>query len=211
MERRPTLEAELRRAPFTLAMSSGFFGFFAHAGFVAALDELGLQPASYAGSSAGALVGACRASGLGVDEIRETFFSLTKEDFWDPRRVPRGGLLRGKLFRDKLRSMLKPTFRDADPIVISVFDVLSRQTRVRREGDLPLAVHASCAVPLMFEPDTIIKRALPLSPKRTSLATPPRESAACFLGPSVDAACASINGCKSCSKINPNPSFEISG
>src|SRR6266568_9273645 len=35
----PTLRAWLAEAPFTLGLSSGFFGFFAHAGVVSVLEE----------------------------------------------------------------------------------------------------------------------------------------------------------------------------
>ncbi len=134
-------------------MSSGFFAFFAHAGMVAALEERGLRPARYVGSSAGALVGSCRASGLTAEQIRDEFFALRKEDFWDPGLPLRGGVLRGRLFRDRLRSLLKDCFEDTEaPLSVSVFDVLSRKTAVRNQGDLATAVHASCAVPLMFEP-----------------------------------------------------------
>ena len=148
-----TLADALGEGPFTLVMSSGFFSFFAHAGMCAALEEVGLEPSGYAGSSAGALVGACRASGLDSRAIADEFFRLEREDFWDPRPLPiQGGLLRGQLFRRRLRALLKPTFEEAAPISISVFDVLSRKTRVKQSGDLPTAVHASCAVPFMFEP-----------------------------------------------------------
>ena len=68
-----TLRDWLAGKPFTLVMSSGFFGFFAHAGVVSVLEEQGLRPARIAGSSAGALVGAplgrgdsCRADPRGA-------------------------------------------------------------------------------------------------------------------------------------------------
>lgn len=151
----------LREGSFTLAMSSGFFSFFAHAGMASALFEEGIRPSAYAGSSAGALVGACLASGISPSEIRDEFFQLKREDFWDPARLPvRGGLLRGKLFRERLQRLLPATFADAEPLTISVYDVLSRSTKTRRDGDLPLAVHASCCVPLMFEPVWASRRPL---------------------------------------------------
>ena len=46
MPQRPTLREWLAQGPFTLAMSSGFFGFFAHAGVLLALREAGLAPAA---------------------------------------------------------------------------------------------------------------------------------------------------------------------
>lgn len=131
-------------------MSSGFFAFFAHAGFVAALHERDLRPARYAGSSAGALVGAAAASGLAPEALRDELFALKREHFWDPR--PGLGLLRGDLFRRRLENLLASRFEDVTPTTISVFDVLARRTVVRDRGDLSAAVHASCAVPLMFHP-----------------------------------------------------------
>jgi NTE family protein len=51
----PPLADLLRHDPFELILSPGFFGFFAHAGVVRALEEAGLVPAAAGGSSAGAL------------------------------------------------------------------------------------------------------------------------------------------------------------
>ena len=41
------------------------------------------------------------------------------------------------------------------PYAISTFDIKSRQTRSFTQGDLPLIMRASCAVPLMFHPVVI--------------------------------------------------------
>ena len=61
---RPTLREALREGPFTLAMSSGFFGFFAHCGVLSVLEDEGLVPSRASGSSAGALVTGAWAAGL---------------------------------------------------------------------------------------------------------------------------------------------------
>src|SRR5690606_33221631 len=45
----------LAREPFTLALSAGFFGFFAHTGVLLALEHAGLRPRRIVGVSAGAL------------------------------------------------------------------------------------------------------------------------------------------------------------
>ena len=55
-----TLHDHLAQRPFALAMSSGFFGFFAHAGVLRALDEASLRPTRLSGSSAGAPDGTSR-------------------------------------------------------------------------------------------------------------------------------------------------------
>ena len=147
-----TLAEWLRAEPFTLTMSSGFFGFFAHTGVLLALEERGLVPRRLTGSSAGALVGGLFASGLTAARIRDELLALHRADFWDPGLG--AGLLRGELFARQLERIL-PVSRFVDcryPIAVSVFDVRTRRTRVLREGALAPALRASCTVPFLFHP-----------------------------------------------------------
>lgn len=148
----PTLRAWLREGPFALGMSSGFFGFFAHTGVMTVLEDEGLLPARVAGSSAGALVGGLWASGVPAARIRDELLRLRREDFWDPRPGP--GLLAGRLFRARLEALLPVRHFAACrvPAALSVWDVLSRRTRVLSEGPLAPAIQASCAVPGLFHP-----------------------------------------------------------
>lgn len=149
----PTLREWLAAEPYTLAMSSGFFGFFAHAGVLRALEEEGLTPKAVAGSSAGALVTGSWAAGVSAETLTGELLGLERADFWDPR-VPGLGLLRGRLFRERLERLLPvPHIEQARvPITISVYDVLARRTVVRDSGPIAEAIHASCAVPLLFQP-----------------------------------------------------------
>lgn len=147
-----TFHEWLREGPFSLAMSSGFFGFFAHCGLMTVLEDEGLLPIRLSGSSAGALVAGAWASGLDAPVLARELMQLERAHFWDP--YPGLGLLRGRLFRERLDSIL-PSARFEDcraPVAVSVFDLLSRSTRVLNEGALAPAIHASCAVPLMFHP-----------------------------------------------------------
>ncbi len=151
----PSLADWLTSHPFTLGMSSGFFGFFAHFGVVKALHENGIAPARFTGSSAGALVGACVAAGCALDTIEQRLLSLTKEDFWDP--APGLGLLAGRHFRNMLEDML-PVNDLADalkPVAVSAWHGRSRRTRVLCQGNAVEAIYASCAVPGLFQPATI--------------------------------------------------------
>jgi NTE family protein len=133
-------------------MSSGFFGFYAHCGVLAALEELRLSPAAVRGASAGALAGGLWAAGLPADEMARALTSLERREFWDPK--PGFGFLRGRLFEEKVRSLLPvQTFGECRlPLKISVFDVLARKTVVLAHGELAPAMRASCAVPFMFQP-----------------------------------------------------------
>lgn len=148
----PTLRAWLREGPFTLAMSSGFFGFFAHTGALAVLEEEALLPTALAGSSAGALVAGAWAAGLSAAGLGAELVALRREDFWDPR--PGLGLLAGRLFRRRLEAILPArTFAECRaPLAVSAYDLVKRRVRVLDAGPLAPAVHASCAVPGLFHP-----------------------------------------------------------
>lgn len=148
----PTLRDWLAAEPFTLSLSSGFFGFFAHAGMLSVLDEEGLTPRRLTGSSAGALVAGCWASGLDSPALREILFGLTRESFWDPGLGL--GLLKGEKFRQRLAEVL-PARRFEDcraPLALSVYDAYSRSTRVLDSGELIPAIYASSALPFLFQP-----------------------------------------------------------
>jgi NTE family protein len=148
----PTLAEWLAAEPFTLTMSSGFFGFFAHTGVLLALEERGLAPRRLTGSSAGALVGGLYAAGLDPRVLRDELFRLERGSFWDPGLG--AGLLRGRRFERTLHALLPvSTFAECRlPIAVSVFDVLTRSTRVLRSGPLAPALRATCTVPLLFQP-----------------------------------------------------------
>jgi len=152
LEHVPTLRQWLSEAPFTLAMSSGFFGFFAHAGFLSVLEEEGLLPARVCGSSAGALAGGLWAAGVSARQICHELLTLRREHFWDVR--PGLGLLRGSRFRARLEALVPArTFEQCRvPLAVSVFDVGALRTAVLRSGEIAPAVHASCAAPVMFQP-----------------------------------------------------------
>lgn len=154
----PSLLEWLREGPFVLTMSSGFFGFFAHAGLLSTLEDEGVLPSRITGSSAGALVGGAWAAGLSAKALGETLFALRRESFWDPR--PGLGLLRGARFRGLLDELLPvQTFEQCRvPFALSVFDLAARRVRVLDRGLLAPAIQASCSVPFMFHPVWIGRR-----------------------------------------------------
>ena len=152
-----TLANWLAEQPFTLALSSSFFGFYAHCGVATALYEAGLRPAKASGASAGALVAAALASGLEPRDLSKILFATRRQDFWDP--FPGLGLLRGKKFRTILAQHFVADFSQTKiPLSVAAFDLLARKTVFLERGPLPSAVVASCAVPLMFHPVRIGRR-----------------------------------------------------
>jgi len=158
LEQADTLRAWLQRKPFALGLSSGFFGFFAHAGLVTVLEDEHLLPDRLSGSSAGALVAGFWAAGLPAARITEELLAMRRRDFWDP--WPGAGLLRGRRFRRRLESLL-PVERFEQcrwPLAVSTYDLLARRVRVLDSGPLAAGLHASCAVPLLFQPAWIGRR-----------------------------------------------------
>lgn len=147
-----TLREWLQAAPFSLTMSSGFFGFFAHAGVLSVLEEEGLKPRRCSGSSAGALVTGLWSAGVSATTLRDELLSLERREFWDPR--PGLGFLKGRRFLNKLESLLPVgTFETCRvPVAVSVYDVVKNRTVVRATGRLAPALVASCALPGMFHP-----------------------------------------------------------
>ena len=151
-ESAPTLREWLREEPFTLTMSSGFFAFYAHTGFLSVLEDEGLLPARVSGSSAGALVTGTWAAGITAESFWGQLLQIERGDFWDPRLG--WGFLAGQRFQERLAAMLPvQTFAECRvPLAVSLFDVRTRTTTVRTHGPLADSLRASCAVPGLFHP-----------------------------------------------------------
>ena len=148
-----------------VVFSSGFFGFFAHAGFLAAIRETEIRPSAYAGASSGAIVAAMAASGMNDGAIKEMLFGLKKTDFWDPDpwyvvlsnafRLFRGytGYLRGEGFARLLTKLPVRRFEECEkPLAISATNLSQRKQTIFAEGDLISAIQASGSVPVLFKP-----------------------------------------------------------
>jgi NTE family protein len=153
---------ELAARRVGVCLSSGYFGFFAHHGFMRALRRLGVEPVAISGCSAGALVGALWASGLDEDQIRQALLSVSIRDLVDPPApadlAPRPfGLARGARLERRLRDVLPvQTFAECPvPLSVTVFDLDEGRLRAIEDGDLPLAIRASASLPGMFSPTRI--------------------------------------------------------
>lgn len=148
----PSLGEWLSAEPYTLALSSGFFGFYAQSGVISALHEKELLPEATRGSSAGALATAVWASGrFDYGEIGNKLSEIKRADFWDPGIG--AGLLKGGRLDNILKRFLVDRFEDCSvPVHVSVFDIRSRQTEVVDSGDLTQAVRASMTYPGLLQP-----------------------------------------------------------
>jgi NTE family protein len=159
-----TLE-ELKNKRIAVVFSSGFFGFFAHAGCLKALEELGIKPIGYAGTSSGAIVAAFAAAGMSADSISKIFSRLKKRDFWDPEPWYKTVLSALKLFQGSLGYLEGKRFRALldNHLPVKRFEELTTQcviiaaniSKIRREifttGNIADAVHASGTIPWTFK------------------------------------------------------------
>lgn len=149
---RQKLADVLANRPFTLCLSSGFFGFYTHGGMLSALEEAQLVPRRMVGSSAGAIVGGCIASGVPLSEFRSFLFYLKRKDFWDPQWGP--GLLRGGRFDELLRKLM-PTTERAEfqtPFSCSGWSLEDRCSKELAYEDVVSCIRASAAFPGLFQP-----------------------------------------------------------
>lgn len=158
------LTALFRRKRVALCLNSSFFGFYAHAGFVAGLEELGLEPAALSGASAGALIAGLRASGRSGREITELLARpdverALPEPFWQSRipgvllgRPGRTGVFSGARFEALLREILggRRIENCNPPLALSVANVTRAESQLAQKGPLVDFILASCAVPGMF-------------------------------------------------------------
>lgn len=136
-----------------LVLSGGGARGIAHIGVLKAFEELGITPNVISGTSAGAAIGAFYAAGFSISEITEfvrvnRFFHLS-DVAWNS-----SGLLKTetneKLFRKYFQHK---TIEDLKiPLFISATDILEGKSVFFSEGDLVMAILASTALPLVFEP-----------------------------------------------------------
>lgn len=147
-----------------VALSAGFFGFYAHSGFLKAIEELGIIPSALAGTSAGALVAGLRAAGLSPGEIERRLLALRREHFWESGRwlplllavLKAGAGWSGYLEGRALRSLLErelPVRRFEDcpiPLYVASTNITAGRRHLFSEGSLVDALHASSAYPFLF-------------------------------------------------------------
>ncbi len=155
-----------------LSLESSFFGFYAHAGFAAALMEKGIRPSFLTGASAGSLLAVLLAAGFTTEEIRNIIFSPRfKWGFWEAKSFARGmamsfhlpavsGLSSGRHAVKHLAEVLRekaPRLEDTKhgEVSVAVANLNTLRTQILTHGDSAGAIVASCAVPLLIAPQKI--------------------------------------------------------
>ncbi|MFZ5646616.1 MAG: patatin-like phospholipase family protein [Bacillota bacterium] len=145
-----------------LALGAGVVRGVAHIGVIRSLKKNGIPVDLIAGTSAGALVGACLAAGVPLDKIEEFARGLR----WS--RVAAPVIPPGRAFfnNEKLAVLLdkiigEKTFSELEiPLAVVAADACTGEEVVIREGKVSDAVRASSAIPAIFEPVSLFGRTL---------------------------------------------------
>ncbi len=152
-----------------LVLGGGGLKGFAHIGVLRALDERGIQPAVFAGTSIGALIAAAAAAGVPISVMEERARALRKRDLF---RINHFGMLFERMrspslyLEEPLRDLVManvPASRFDDlprTLLVNTVDV-EHGTRViwglpgLRDVHVTDAVYASCALPGFFPPGRV--------------------------------------------------------
>ncbi|HEY7911442.1 MAG TPA: patatin-like phospholipase family protein [Blastocatellia bacterium] len=152
-----------------VVLSAGYFGFYAHAGFMLAMEELGIEYRAIAGSSAGAIVAAMHAAGMRAAEIIEALTGVRREALWDStgiigilRAVARRGrgwtgLLKGDQFEETLGALLPvKSFEECQrSLYVTALNLTRGAEETFHSGTIADKVRASCAYPFLMSAKNI--------------------------------------------------------
>jgi NTE family protein len=152
-----------------LVLGGGGLKGFAHIGVLRALEERGIVPDVYAGTSIGALVGAAYLNGASVNELAERAMALRRKDLF---RINHFGMLLERMrspsiyLDEQLRELVASSLPDTTfaelpkRLLVNTVD-LDRGARVvwglpgLEDVSVRDAVYASCALPGFFPPGKV--------------------------------------------------------
>jgi NTE family protein len=157
-----------------LALGGGFARGMAHIGVLKVLEEEGVPIRIIAGTSVGALIGACYCSGLSIDELEKVAHSVRFTTFarWTVSRY--GFASNDRMVQFLNRTLKVKTFEELRiPLGVTATDFNSGEGVVFHSGSMVDPVRASCAYPGMFLPveirgrwlvDGMLSHPVPTSP-----------------------------------------------
>jgi NTE family protein len=142
----------------TLVLSSGAAGGMAHIGVIKAIEEQGITIDAIAGTSMGALVGACYASKGSIKELEEIVLQTDWKRLVALADFNLAFMLKGFVQGEKVKELLKPVIGDVNfsdlkiPLVVTATDIATGKGVFISEGSVIDAVRASISIPVIFTP-----------------------------------------------------------
>jgi len=154
--RGPASPTEDRCLKLGIALGGGFARGLVHIGVLKALEDARITVDFVAGTSVGALIGACYCAGVSAEELKEIARATRFKDF-ARRTLSRYGLCSNDRMQHYCARILKvTTFEDLKiPLAIAATDFHTGAPAVFTQGPLVGPIRASCAYPGMFLPDEI--------------------------------------------------------
>ena len=153
----PQFQHSVPQKPMNVALVLGGGGSrgMAHVGVLEEFEKAGIPISLIVGCSSGSLVGALYADRPDALFVKETLEPLKRRDLMDYRLLDfRYGFVRGTGLRLMLRSKLRSRrFEELKvPLIVVATDLLEGELVTIGGGEVVPAVHASCAIPLYFQP-----------------------------------------------------------
>ncbi len=151
----------MRKPRLGIAFGGGAAKGWAHIGFMQALDEVGIKPDIISGTSIGAVVGSCWASGH-LDDLKKFALSLTQRRILSLLDISLSGssLINGSRLSNLLDEHLEDILIENLPLPFACMATeLENGNEIwLTKGSLTRALRASYALPGIFKPVKIGKR-----------------------------------------------------
>ena len=141
-----------------LALGVGAAPGMAHIGVIRALLENDIPIDCIAGTSIGALIGACYASQKDIDKVEKLFLEMNWKKFVQLMDTNIFMMSKGFIQGEKVKEFLRPligdvSFRDLKiPLAVIATDVNTGEEVIMQEGTVLDAVRASISMPVIFMP-----------------------------------------------------------
>ena len=165
----PPSPVKINRPDVAIVLSAGGTKGAAHLGVLEVLEENHIPVGLIVGSSAGAIVGAFYADNPSVEHIKNILINLNKNDLIENIAFSYFGIpilysgpIEGNKFREFMHLNLNANdFSDLKiPLIVVTTDMVSGRIYLIRSGPLAPALHATSAVPLIFQPVSLYGRTL---------------------------------------------------
>ncbi len=142
-----------KRPSLGIALGGGLALSVCHIGVLKAFEEAGLEISCVAGTSGGAVVGACYAAGVPLEQIAEAASQMRWRRMAGLRR-PRLGFFSSETIAALVTSQIgEITFDELRiPFRAVAADLITGEEMEIGHGNVGQAVRASCTIPAVFEP-----------------------------------------------------------
>lgn len=147
------LPLKQQKPVIALVLGGGASRGFAHVGVIKALEQNDIKPDIIVGCSAGSLVGALYAGGYRAEALEVIALGMEQSAIRD-MTLPDRGFVKGELLQDFVNQYLDNRSIEDLPIRFAAVatDLKSGEMMVFNRGNTGMAVRASSAIPVIFQP-----------------------------------------------------------